>query len=88
MANKHDLPEVDAKKTARNIKSMMKKCKMDHFDLALILRLRSTSTIYAWTQGRQVPSSESLLQLANIFGCQMEDLLGVKEEGDNENEWI
>lgn len=86
MSNLHDLPEIDAKKTAKNIKRMMKKCKMDHFDLALILRLRSTSTIYAWTQGRQVPSSESLLQLANIFGCQMEDLLGIKGEGEDDYE--
>ena len=87
MSNIHDLPEIDAKKTAKNIKRMMKKCRMDHFNLALILRLRSTSTIYSWTQGRCVPSAESLLQLANIFGCQIEDLIGVKDDSEGEDDY-
>lgn len=81
-----DLPEVDFKGTGKKIKEQMRKCKMDHFDLALLLRMRTTSSIYAWTQGRHIPNSEYLLQLANIFGCRMEDLLAIKGEY-NEDEY-
>ena len=84
---KEDLPKLDVEKTGRIIKSYMKKNQWDAFDLATVLGMKSVSTIYAWTQGRHAPNAEYILQLANIFGCSMEDLIGV-EGKEIENEWI
>lgn len=77
---KQDLPEVDMELTGKIIKGYMKQNRMDVFDLALILRMRNTASIYSWLRGDHLPNVNYLMQMSHIFGCTIEDLLGVQKE--------
>jgi transcriptional regulator with XRE-family HTH domain len=75
------LPAIDKAETGANIKRLMRKAKIDAYELASILGLRSTTNVYAWTQGRVVPNADSLIKLSSIFGCSVDDIL-IKEIED------
>lgn len=77
------LPRVDKDKTGENIKRLMRLNKIDAFELSQTLGHRSTTSVYQWLQGRIVPNADSLVKLAAIFNCKLDDIL-ILEEGKND----
>lgn len=77
------LPRVDKDKTGENIKRLMRLNKIDAFELSQTLGHRSTTSVYQWLQGRIVPNADSLVKLATIFNCKLDDIL-ILEEGNND----
>lgn len=75
-------PEIDITATGENIKQLMKINKLGVFDMASRLKLRSTTNIYAWTQGRMVPSVDNLIKLAYLFNCTLDEIIVLKKESD------
>ena len=77
------LPTVDKKKTGENIKRYMRLNKVDTFELSNLLGLKSTTNVYYWLQGKNVPNADSLVKLAAIFDCTCDDIL-ITEIVENE----
>lgn len=79
------LPQINKKATGKNLKRLMRKSKLNTFELQKILNLTSAATIYVWLRGDYLPNADSLVKLAYIFGCTVDEIL-VTDQGDNEYE--
>ena len=77
-----ELKGLDKVATGKNIKRLMRKSGKDTFALMVGLHLTSASTIYSWTQGKFVPNAESLVKLAQLFDCTVDEILVLEEEND------
>ena len=77
-----NLPEIDKLATGENLKRLMRKNRVSVFDIQYALKVNSPSSIYAWTQGRILPSADNLVKLAAILHCTMDEII-VKEDKDN-----
>lgn len=78
------LPVVDKEATGENIKRLMRKAKIDTYELANVFGVRSTTSIYAWTQGKILPSADSLVKMAHIFNCTVDEILVIAEVSGDE----
>ena len=78
-----ELPTINKIETGKNIKRLMKNAKMGTFELQKYLELTSPSSIYLWLRGEYVPNAESLVKLAYLFNCTVDEIL-IKEESDDE----
>lgn len=74
---------VNAVKTGENITRLMRLNKVKVFDIQMAMRMSNTTSIYNWKCGNRVPSIDSLLCLADLFHCNIEDII-VTEESDDE----
>ncbi len=74
-----ELKRVDGFETGINIKRMMRLRKIDTYELSQKLGMRSTTSIYAWTQGKIIPSTDNCVKLAQIFGCTVDDILVLED---------
>lgn len=70
--------EIDKVKTGEKIKEYIVKSMYTYEDLADALCLTSPRVMYEWIKGKKLPSLESLINLAKILGCSMEDLIMLK----------
>lgn len=77
-----NLPEIDKIATGDNLKRLMRKNKVSVFDIQYALKVNSPSSIYAWTQGRILPSADNLVKLAAILHCTMDDIIIKEGEAD------
>lgn len=75
-----EFKKIDKVNTGENIRRLMRKARIDTFDLMMKLHLTSSSTIYSWTQGRVTPSAEALVKLAQIFDCSIDEILVLEGE--------
>ena len=75
-----EIRELDRKQTGENIKRLMRRSGLTTLDLQVIFQLTSPSPIYAWTQGKYMPRPEALVILAQIFRCQVDDILVLEEK--------
>ena len=75
-----ELKKIDKVNTGENIRRLMRKARIDTFDLMMKLHLTSSSTIYSWTQGRVTPSAEALVKLSQIFDCSIDEILVLEGE--------
>ena len=73
---------LDKVATGNNIKRLMRKAGKNTFDVMMGLHLTSASTIYSWTQGKFVPNADSLVKLAQILNCTVDEILVLEEEND------
>ncbi len=69
--------------TRLNIKKMMEERNLTPKDVQKALQLDSVQAVYKWLNPRvkAMPSLDSLVQLANLFGCTIEDILVLYEVG-------
>lgn len=74
------LPNCDKVKTGANIKRLMRLNKIDSYKLAQMFDMRSTTSIYAWTQGRIAPNADNLVKLSKVFNCSIDDIVVVEGE--------
>ena len=80
-----NLPEINTQETALNIIRLMRQNKIDNYDLMMTLHYSSPTNIYNWKNGKYLPSADSLVKLAYIFGCEVTDILVVDyPKGANE----
>lgn len=77
-----NLPEIDKTATGENLKRLMRKNKVSVFDIQYALKVNSPSSIYAWTQGRILPSTDNLVKLSAILHCTMDDIIIKEGETD------
>lgn len=71
---------VNREETGDNIRRLMRKNKVSTYDLMVYMHLTSPTSIYAWTQGRIIPSADNLVKLADIFKCTVDDILIVNRD--------
>lgn len=69
---------VDVTETGKNIKRMMNEAGITITELSNMI-LVSYVSIRFWRNGRSLPSSDNLANLAEIFNCTMEDILVFEE---------
>ena len=69
--------------TRLNIKKMMEERNLTPKDVQEALQLDSVQAVYKWLNPRvkAMPSLDSLVQLTNLFGCTIEDILVLYEVG-------
>ena len=74
---------INNEATCRNIKRMMEERNLTPKDVQDALRLDSVQAVYKWLNPRvkAMPSLDSLVQLATLFGCNIEDILVLNEVG-------
>ena len=72
---------IDIVETSRRIRDRVAAKNLKASDIQKRLHLQSIQGIYAWysTKSKSLPSLEHLLQLADLLGCTMEDLLVTRE---------
>ncbi len=74
---------VNAELTGENIKRLMRLNRVKVWDIQVYLKMSNQTSIYNWTRGYRIPNVDSLLALADLFHCSIEDIL-VTEEAKNE----
>ena len=47
---------------------------------AVLLGLKTSSTVSMWETGKNVPGARMLIKIASAYGCSVDDLLREKEE--------
>ncbi len=72
-------PDINVEATGEKIRKLMKTKKLDTYTLSQMLEMRSTTSIYAWTQGRVLPNTTNLVRLSQIFDCKIDDLIVMNE---------
>lgn len=71
--------EIDARETGLNIYKLREKAGMSITEMQNAFNFNTPQTIYKWQQGIRIPSVRHLMQLADLFGVSVEDILVVKE---------
>jgi len=71
-------PVLDLDATGKKIKTLMKQKGITARQLQTILGFEYVQGVYAWTQGKNAPSIDNLLILAQVFGVQMDDIIMTK----------
>ena len=66
---------MEVKPFVERLKLLREKKKMSQRKLAELLNV-SAGTVGAWETGRNEPSQETLIQIANIFGVSVDYLIG------------
>lgn len=77
-----ELPSINKKATGHNLKRLMRKNRLTTFDLQRKLNLTSPATLYVWFRGEYLPNADSLVKLAYLFNCKVDDLLVTVKEVD------
>lgn len=68
-------PVLDLEATGAKIKTLMKQKGITARQLQTILGFEYVQGVYAWTQGKNAPSIDNLLVLAQVFGVRMDDII-------------
>lgn len=69
--------KLNKKETGDRLYSLIANSKYTLEDIADFLELTTTRVIYDWMNGKKIPSTENLLNLAKLFNVQMEDILAI-----------
>lgn len=69
--------KLNKKETGDRLYSLIESSKYTLEDIADFLELTTTRVIYDWMNGKKMPSTENLLNLAKLFNVQMEDILAI-----------
>ena len=72
---------IDIEATCRNLKEMLEKQNYTAKEVQFKLGLETVQAVYKWLSpnNRTIPSLDSLVQLADMLGCSVEDILVYKE---------
>lgn len=68
-------PVLDLAATGTKIKTLMMQKGITARQLQTILGFEYVQGVYAWTQGKNAPSIDNLLILAQVFGVRMDDII-------------
>ncbi len=72
---------VDIVETSRHIKKLCTEKGFSANDIQKHLHLQSVQSVYAWwsSKSKNLPCLDHMLQLSDMLGCTMEELLVFKE---------
>lgn len=68
-------PVVDLKSTGNKIKSLRKECGFSVRDIQDVFGFEYPQAVYAWEQGKNVPTIDNLLVLARLFEVSIEEIV-------------
>ena len=72
------IPHIDIKATGENIKALMKSTGVTPTEIKEWCNFTTVKPIYHWIHGRHLPSVDSLVILACMFGCKVDDIIVIK----------
>lgn len=70
---------IDPKATGKRISALMSETRTSKQDIAEVLELTTTNSIYKWINGMSLPSIDHLVTLADILGVSLDELLVCRE---------
>ena len=75
---------IDSEKTCERIKAIMEERNISPRQMQRAMGFDSIQAIYKWLspKSKTIPSIDSLAQLTNFLGCQMEDVLVFRYSDD------
>ena len=68
-------PVIDIVETGSQIKFLRKKCGFSVRDIQNIFGFEYPQAVYAWEQGKNIPSIDNLLVLSRLFNVPVEQLV-------------
>jgi len=82
------IPIIDVPMTGAKIDLLRKKANLSVKDIQKIFGFETPQAIYKWINGRNLPTVDNLIILAEIFNVTVDDILGIdyreiKEEANN-----
>ena len=79
---------VDIVETSRRIKELCVDKELSAADIQKNMQLQSVQSVYSWwsVKSKNIPGLDHLLQLSDLLGCTMEDMLVLKEVEIQEEE--
>lgn len=72
------IPVIDVPMTGAKIDLLRKKRNLSVKDIQKIFDFETPQAIYKWINGRNLPTVDNLIILANIFNVNVEDILGIR----------
>ena len=79
---------VDIIETSRRIKELCVEKGFSAADIQKNMHLQSVQSVYSWwsVKSKNIPGLDHMLQLSDLLGCTMEDMLVLKEVEIQEEE--
>lgn len=70
---------IDMEQTGKNIEQMMKAKNMTPKDMQNAFGFGTVNTVYTWMRGKKMPNIDNMVQMANMFGIKIDDIIAVKQ---------
>lgn len=82
------IPVIDLPKTGAKINLLRKKANISVKEIQEVFGFESPQAVYKWIHGKNLPTVDNLIILAEIFGVTVDDILSIdyreiKEETNN-----
>lgn len=71
-------PVINLQATGNKIKNLRKKSGFSVKDLQELFGFEYPQAIYAWEQGKNIPTIDNLLVLSKIFNCKIEEIVQIQ----------
>lgn len=71
------IPIINVPQTGANINSLRKKANLSVKNIQKVFKFETPQAIYKWIHGRNLPTVDNLIILAEIFGVTIEDILSI-----------
>ena len=72
------IPVIDVPKTGAKIDLLRKKANISVKEIQEVFGFESPQAIYKWIHGRNLPTVDNLIILAEIFGVTVDDILSIR----------
>ncbi len=72
------IPVIDVPRTGAKIDLLRKKANLSVKDIQKVFGFETPQAIYKWIHGRNLPTVDNLIVLANIFNVNVEDILSIR----------
>ena len=72
---------IDAKTIGSNIKKLMQTNNISVLQLQAMFGFNTPQAIYKWLRGRNMPTVDNLVNLADIFNCSIDDIIAINNWG-------
>lgn len=71
-------PVIDLQGTGTRIKNLRKVCGLSVRDIQDVFGFEYPQAVYAWEQGKNIPTIDNLLVLSQLFGVAIEEIVATK----------
>lgn len=72
------IPVIDVPRTGAKIDSLRKKANLSVKEIQEVFGFENPQAIYKWIHGRNLPTVDNLIILAEIFGVTVDDILSIR----------
>lgn len=72
------IPVIDVPQTGAKINLLRKKANISVKEIQEVFGFENPQAIYKWLNGRNLPTVDNLIILANIFNVNVEDILSIR----------